>query len=77
MDSKADDYALFRELKRRRKMNLITSCRKNMDKTHHRRKMISFMKQPKHKQIYKERSTTVEPMQGLVKDIVERDRCWM
>ena len=77
MDSKADDYDLFRELKRQRKINLITSCRKNMDKTPKRRKMIAFMKRPKHKQIYKERSTKVEPMQGLVKDIFELDRCWM
>ena len=26
---------------------------------------------------YKERSVTVEPMQGLVADIFELDRCWM
>jgi hypothetical protein len=77
MDSKADDYSLFRELKRQRKMKLITSCRRNMDKTENRRKMIAFMKRPEHKQIYKERATRVEPMQGLVKDIFDLDRCWM
>lgn len=44
MDSKADDYDLFRELKRQRKMNLITCCRQNMDKTPDRKKMIKFIK---------------------------------
>jgi len=77
MDSKADDYDLFRELQRQRKMSLITCCRKHMDKTVNRRKMIKFMAKPKHKQIYKERSYRVEPMQGLVKEIFELDRCWM
>jgi hypothetical protein len=77
MDSKAEDAALFREFKRQRHMNLITGCRLNMDKTAHCKKMIQFMKKPKHKKIYQERSYKVEPMQGLVKDIFELDRCWM
>lgn len=77
MDSKADDYALFFELKRQRKMKLITHCRKHMDKTEKRREMIDFMNQPDHKKIYKLRSIRVEPMQALVKDIFELDRCWM
>jgi len=77
MDSKADDSDLFRELKRQRKMNLITCCRSNMDKTPHRKKMIAFMNKPEHKKIYRERSYKVEPMQGLVKEIFDLDRCWM
>ena len=77
MDSKADDADLFREFKRQRRMNMITYCRPNMDKTRARRKMIKFMQKPKHKKIYRERSFRVEPMQGLVKDIFELDRCWM
>ena len=77
MDSKADDSSLFREFKRQRHMNLITGCRLNMDKTPHRKKMIQFMRKPKHQKIYRERSYKVEPMQGLVKDIFELDRCWM
>jgi hypothetical protein len=56
MDSKADDACLFREFKRQRRMNLITSCRLNMDKTLHRKKMIRFMSKPKSKKIYRERS---------------------
>ena len=77
MDSKADNSRHFREYKRQRKINLITCCRQNMDKTRLRRKMIKFMEKPKHKKIYRERSFKVEPMQGLVKDIFDLNRCWM
>ena len=77
MDSKADDASLFREFKRQRKINMITWCRANMDKSPHRKKMIKFMKNKKHKKIYRERSYKVEPMQGLVKDIFDLNRCWM
>jgi len=35
------------------------------------------MDKPKHKKIYREQSYKVEPMQGLVKNIFELDRCWM
>lgn len=77
MDSKADDCALFKQLYKQRKIHLVTSCRKNMDKTKERRAMISVMNRPKFKQIYKERSQRVEPMQGLVKEIFDLERCWM
>ena len=77
MDSKADDFDLFREFKRQRNINLITCCRDNMDKSPYRREMIKFMQKFKHKRIYRERGYKVEPMQGLVKDIVDLDRCWM
>ena len=77
MDSKADDADRFREFKRQRGMNMITYCRSKMDKTQARRKMIKFMNKPKHKKLYRERGYKVEPMQGLVKDIFELDRCWM
>jgi len=39
--------------------------------------MIKFMKKKKHKKIYCERAYKVEPMQGIVKDIFDLDRCWM
>jgi hypothetical protein len=77
MDFKADDFDLFRELKRQRKMNLITYCRQNMDKSLHRKKMLQFMQKPKHQKIYRERSYRVKPMQGIVKDICDLNRCWM
>jgi hypothetical protein len=77
MDSKADDSNLFRELKRQRKINLITSCRQNMDKSLHRKKMIQFMEKKEHKKIYRQRAYKVEPMQGIVKDIFDLNRCSM
>ena len=77
MDSKADNSRHFREYKRQRKINLITYCRQNMHKSPHRKEMIKFMQRPKHKKIYRERAFKVEPMQGLVKEIFEIDRCWM
>jgi hypothetical protein len=64
-------------MQRQRKMNLITLCRQNMDKTPVRKKMINFMKNAKYQKIYRERSFKVEPMQGVVKNIFELDRCWM
>lgn len=77
MDSKADDYDLYSEFDRQRKIKLVTFCRQNMDKTEKRRQMIADMHQPQHKQIYKERGYRVEPMQGLVKEIFDLNRCWM
>ena len=77
MDSKADDSDLFREFKRQRNVNLITYCRPNMDKSPHRKKMIEFMRKREHKKIYRERSFKVEPMQGLVKNIFDLNRCRM
>jgi hypothetical protein len=77
MDSKADDYDLYREFDRQRKIKLVTYCRQHMDKTPKRRRMIADMRQAHHKQIYKERGYRVEPMQGLVKEIFDLDRCWM
>jgi len=78
MDSKADDYALFREFRRQRKMTLITTCRRKTDNhSPERARMFQIMGTKTHKQYYKERSTTVEPMQGLLKDIFDLTRCWM
>lgn len=39
--------------------------------------MIRAMATPAHRRAYRKRSTTVEPMQGLVKELFELDRCWM
>jgi hypothetical protein len=77
MDSKADDFDLFKQLYRQRKMNLVTSCRKNINAKKNRRTMMQTMQQPKFKQIYKERAYRVEPMQGLIKEIFDLDQCWM
>ncbi|RPH47760.1 MAG: hypothetical protein EHM85_19015 [Desulfobacteraceae bacterium] len=51
MDSKADDYDLFQELIRQRQMNLVTSCRRKMDRSEKRQFMMRIMAQDKFKQI--------------------------
>jgi len=77
MDSKADSQELFRDLKEQYQMRLVTTCRKNMDKTEGRRQMIAAMKSKRCRKYLKQRRLTVEPMQGLVKEIFDLDRCWM
>jgi len=77
MDSKADDQKFYFKLKRQYHIQLVTAPRRGMDKSLERKKMIKQMLTKKNKEDYKKRSTTVEPMQGLVKDIFELERCWM
>jgi hypothetical protein len=77
MDSTADDYDLYRELSRQRKIKLVTYCREHMNKSEKRRQIIAHMLQPLHQQIYKVRGYRVEPIQGVVKDIFNLNRCWM
>src|SRR4051812_41925751 len=77
MDSKADDQALFFELQRQRHIRLLTTTRKGKDKSPKRKRMIKVLQKQKNKRLYTQRSYTVEPMQGLVKDIFELERCWM
>lgn len=76
MDSKADDQKLYRSLKEEG-IQLITVPRKGMNKTEARKEYIAEMLTAKNKKIYKKRSVTVEPMQGLMKDIFELETCWM
>ena len=77
MDSKADDQHLYFRLKEDVGMQLVTKPRKNMDKSASRQKMIAQMLTQANMEDYKQRATTVEPMQGLVKDIFDLDTCWM
>jgi hypothetical protein len=77
MDSEADDQYLYFRLKKDHGIQLVTVPRKGMDKSASRKKMIKQMSTKTNKKDYKERSTTVEPMQGLVADIFELERCWM
>lgn len=77
MDSKADDQELYFTLKKRSHIQLVTKPRKGMDKSLERKKMIKEMLTLRNQKDYQERSTTVEPMQGLVADIFELERCWM
>lgn len=77
MDSKADDQALFREFQRQRGILLLTVPRRHRNPTAERQRMIEILQQPEHRERYRERSHTVEPMQGLLKEIFGLERCWM
>lgn len=77
MDSKADSQKLFRELRDNYSIRLVTTCRKKMNKTEARKQLIAAMESIRCKKYLKERGQTVEPMQGLVKEIFDLERCWM
>jgi hypothetical protein len=49
----------------------------NSDHTAERQQMINVLPQSKHYRLRKQRGQTVEPMQGLVKDLFALERCWM
>ena len=76
MDGKADDQALFAEFQRQRKMTLLTTPRNNSDHTVERQQMIDVLNQPQNRKLRQQRGQTVEPMQGVVKDIFALERCW-
>jgi hypothetical protein len=77
MDSKADEKDVVRELRRQRGMLRLTTPRKGAAKSPERQRMMKVLKQKKHQQLSKQRSYTVEPMQGLVKDIFDLETWWM
>jgi hypothetical protein len=76
MDGKAADQALFAALQRQRRMTLLTTPRTNSDHTAARQQMINVLNRPKNRRLRQQRGQTVEPMQGIVKDIVALERCW-
>lgn len=76
MDSKAEDKELFFELHRQRGRRLLTTSRKGADKSPARQRMVKVLKQRKNQWLYRQRSSTVEPRQGLIKDIFELERGW-
>jgi hypothetical protein len=76
MDSKADDQAVLCELQRQRPTLLLTTTRQGQDKSPKRQRMLKVLQQQKTKRLYQQRSSTVEPMQGLVKAIFALERCW-
>lgn len=77
MDSKADDQKLYFKLKKECQIQLVTVPRKGMDKSPLRKKMIKEMLTERNIKDFKKRSTTVEPMQGLIDNIFDLERCWM
>lgn len=77
MDSKADSQRIYFNLKRNFKIQLITKPRNYRLKSATRKQMIKEMWTKQNRKEFRKRSTTVEPMQALVKDIFELERCWM
>lgn len=77
MDSKADDQTLYFKLKDEYHMQLLTTLRRGKRKSARRQQMYREMQTLTHRRLYRHRSTTVEPMQGLVKEIFDLDTCWM
>lgn len=77
MDSKADDQNLYHRLKKENNIQLVTVPRKGMDKSLSRKKYIADMLTAANRKKYKKRCITVEPMQGLIKNIFDLDTCWM
>ena len=63
-DSKADDEKMVTRLKTENNIKLLTVPRAKMNKSEARRKMIAEQMKPENRQTYKQRSITVEPMQG-------------
>ena len=77
MDGKADDQALCAEFQRQRQMTLLTTPRSHSNHTEVRQRMIQVLNLPTTRQLRQQRGQTVEPMQGVIKDIFALDRCWM
>jgi hypothetical protein len=77
MDSKADDQKLYFGLKANYRIRLITRPRRGKNKSASRKTMIREMWTPANRKIFRQRNTTVEPMQGLVKQLFDLERCWM
>ncbi|MGQ0604946.1 MAG: hypothetical protein ACT4QE_24975 [Anaerolineales bacterium] len=76
MASKADDQKLYFALKDAG-VQLLTRPRKGTDKALKRQQMIQEMNTRALRQLYRERGQVVEPMQGLVKELFDLERCWM
>lgn len=77
MDSKADDQNIYYSLRQDHNMQLVTAMRKGMVKSPSRQQMRREMYTKQNRRDYQKRSTTVEPMQGLMDDIFELERRWM
>ncbi len=58
-------------------MLLLTTPRKGRAINPERQRMRKVLTQKKHQHLYKQRRYTVEPMQGLVKNIFDLETCWM
>lgn len=77
MDSKADDEKMYTDLKDKYRIKLLTVPRAEMDKSERRQLMIAEQMKEENRKIYRQRGVTVEPMQGLMKDLFGLEDCWM
>jgi Transposase DDE domain len=77
MDSKAADPAWCREFQRQRQRRLRTTPGKGADNSLARHQRVKGLNQRKNKRLYKQRSSTVEPLPGVLKDSFEGGRCRM
>ncbi len=77
MDSKADDQKLYFGLKDNHRIRLITRPCRGKHKSAARKKMIREMWTRANRKIFRQRSTMIEPMQRLVKQLFDLEQCWM
>jgi len=77
MDSQAADQDRFFQRQRQRRSLLRTTTRTGADKSPARTRMSQGLTKRKKKRLYKQRSYTVEPLQGWVKDIFALETCGM
>lgn len=75
--SKADDEKMYSRLRKENGIKLLTVPRQKIGKSERRQTMIAEQMTEDNREIYKKRSTPVEPMQGLIKDIFGLEDCWM
>jgi hypothetical protein len=57
-------------------MTLWTTPRNNSDHSAARQRLLQSLNLPIHRQRRPHRGQTVEPLQGVVKDLCALDRCW-
>lgn len=77
LESTADDQQLYALLKRPHRRQLLTTPRRGREKSPARQQMSRARRTPPQRKTYKQRATTVEPLQGLVKELFALDTCWM
>ena len=77
MNSKADDEKMYSDLLKESGIKLLTVPRVEMDKSERRQLMIAEQMKEENREIYRQRGVTVEPMQGLIKDLFGLEDCWM
>ena len=68
---------MYPDLKDKYGIKLLTVLRKKMDKSERRQLMIAEQMKEENRKIYRQRGVTVEPMQGLIKDLFGLEDYWM